>query len=201
MKKRVLLTVFLKSCVLLKTLFYSVFSKYSNCNKKAVCWKNGKCMKNSGLFWTWQNGVFGLFFEVFMVLWFGFCVSGKVAKVFKCLFFPFLGGFCGVGYSCAFGFGRFRCCCGSCFGFLLFRFCFCLFWCCFCFVVGVVLAFSFFGEGLRVRWPTGHLTWPQTLLMFSLFVYVFVFFSFLCFLLFFGGFKGRVRWPKKGHLT
>ena len=50
------------------------------------------------------------------------------------------------------------------------------------------LFFVLFLEGLRVRWggPKGHLTWPKTLL-FSVFV---------LFFLFFGGFKGQVRWPE-----
>ena len=57
-----------------------------------------------------------MFFQVLMLLWFVFCVFGKVAKVLKMFVFPSLGGFCGVAYSCLFGFGRFRCFCGSCFG-------------------------------------------------------------------------------------
>ena len=50
LKKWVLLTVFLKSCVFLKTLFYSVSAKHSFSKTKTVCWKKRKFMKNSGLF-------------------------------------------------------------------------------------------------------------------------------------------------------
>ena len=115
-------------------------------------------------------------FEVLMVLWFVFCVSGIVAKVLNMLVFPSLLGFCVVACSCLFGFGRFRCSVVLVFAFLLFRFCFCLFWlwfalsldCCWI-VVGVVLVLLLFFEG-------------------------FCWFSFL--FLFFGGFKGQVRWPK-----
>ena len=80
-KKWVLLIVFLKSYVLLKTLFYCVFRKHSSCNKKAVCWKNRKYMKIVGCFCTWQNGVFWFVpFEVFMVLWFLFVCLVKLQK-------------------------------------------------------------------------------------------------------------------------
>ena len=81
-----------------------------------------------------------------MLLWFVFCVSGKVARVLKMLVFPKYLGFCGVAYSCLFGFGRFRCFVVLVCVFISFRFCFCLFWLCFCFVVGVLLVlFLFFG--------------------------------------------------------
>ena len=43
-----------------------------------------------------------------MLLWFPFGVSGIVPKVLKMLVFSKLLGFCGVAYSCLFGFGRFR---------------------------------------------------------------------------------------------
>ena len=43
-----------------------------------------------------------------------FCVFGKVAKVLEMLVFPSCWGFCGVAYSCLFGFGRFSCFCGFC---------------------------------------------------------------------------------------
>ena len=52
--------------------------------------------------------------------------------------------------------------------FLLFKFCVCLFWLWFCFVVGLLLVLFFF--------------W---------FCVVFLVFCF------FGGFKGQVRWPKR----
>ena len=75
-KKWVLLTVFLKSCVLLKTLFFSVSEKHSSCNDKTVCWKKKEDLwKIVGCFWTWQNGVFGLFFWGFYGFVLGFlCV-------------------------------------------------------------------------------------------------------------------------------
>ena len=79
--------VFEKLCFL-KTLFYSVSSKHSNCSKKDVCWKTENLLKIVGCFWTWQKGVFCLLFQVFMFLWF-FCVFGKVAKVLNMLFSQF----------------------------------------------------------------------------------------------------------------
>ena len=48
-----------------------------------------------GCFWTWQKGVFCLFFQALMLLWFAFCVSGKVGRVLKFLVFPSFGGFVG----------------------------------------------------------------------------------------------------------
>ena len=80
-----------------------------------------------------------------------FDVSAIVAKVLKMLVFPSFGGFCGVGYSCLSGIGRFRCfgvlvfivfffCLGFvsvfvfCFVFVLLLDCFwCWFLFCFCF--------------------------------------------------------------------
>ena len=56
-KKWVLLTVFVRSCVLLKTQFIVFSATHSNC-KKTACWKARKFMTNSVLFWTWQKGVF-----------------------------------------------------------------------------------------------------------------------------------------------
>ena len=89
-----------------------------------------------------------------MLLWFVFCVSGKVARVLNMLVFPqFWVFFCGVAHSCLFGFGRFRCFCGSCVCVYVFFFCsgfafvcFGLGICCCCcwIVVGVVLAFGGF---------------------------------------------------------
>ena len=208
LKKWVLLTVFLKSCVFLKALFYSVFSK-------TQLFENQNCMlrkkqnflwKNSGLFLKVAKWCFGVcfFFQVFMLLWFVFGVSGTVPKLLKCLSFfsQFFWGFCGVAYSCLFGFRRFRCFCVSCVCFsVLCCFCFCFVcfvfvllldcfgcWFLFCFVLFFVLfvcfcfSFLFFWEGLRVRWggPKGHLTWLQTLLIFFLFCF-FSLPSFLCF--------------------
>ena len=58
LKKWVLLTVFLKSCVLLKTLF-----------SKTACWKNNRnLVKSSGLFLNMAKWCFGgLFFEVLIL--------------------------------------------------------------------------------------------------------------------------------------
>ena len=115
-------------------------------------------MKNSGLFLNMAKGcfLFVSFFQALMSLCF---LSGKLARVLKCLFSPVLG-LCGVASSCLFGFGRFRCFGVSCFVSLFWCwFCFCVF-ALFCFVVGCCcfcfLVFSFFG-GLKgqVRWPEG----------------------------------------------
>ena len=70
-----------------------------------------------GCFRTWQKGCFLLSFGGFNGGVVCFCVFGKVAKVLKCLFFFQFLGFCGVVYSCLFGFGKFRV-------FLCFIFCF-----------------------------------------------------------------------------
>ena len=138
-------------------------------------------MKNSGLFLNMAKWcLLGLFFQVFMLLWFVLGVSGIVPKVLKMLvFFPVLGGFCGVAYSCLFGFGRFRCFCVSCVCFpFLCCFCFCfvcfVLFCCWivlgvgsCFVFWLFFfvfwgLFLFFIFVLKVRCggPKGHLTWP-----------------------------------------
>ena len=159
MKKWVLLTVFLKSCVL--PYFYSVFSKTQLFNSK-ICVLTKKNMKNCGLFWTWQNGVFWVcFFEVLMLLWFVFGVSGIVPEVLKMLVLPFWGAFVGWLILVYLGFGRFSCFCVSCV-------CFCFFLCCFCFCFVCfvfVLLLDCFGVG-------------------SCFVFVFLFFLllFFCFL-------------------
>ena len=94
--------------------------------------------------------------------------------------------------SCLFGFGRFGCFCVSCFAFL-FGVGF-VSVCLLCFVCGWMLLFLF----LFV------FVFSLFVFVFSLFVFVFslfVFFFFVCFcflfsFLFFGGFKGQVRWPK-----
>ena len=57
-KKWVLLTVLLKSCVFWKHYFYSVFSKHSFSKAKPVCWKKGKLWKIEGCFGIWQHGFF-----------------------------------------------------------------------------------------------------------------------------------------------
>ena len=124
-------------------------------------------------------------------------LSGKVARVLKCLLSQFLG-FCGVVSFCLFGFGRFGCV--SCFcGSVWFWFCFCLF-VLFCFCGWMLLSlflfflfcFSAFFGGFKgqVRWPRGS---PHLALKPSLF---FLFLLFFCLFFFFGGFKGQVRWPK-----
>ena len=98
-----------------------------------------------------------------------FCVSAIVPKVLKMFVFPSFGvGFSGVVSSCLFVFGRFGCFCVSYFWFSFWCwFCFYLF-ALFCFVVGCCcFCFSFF------------------LCFFDFFVF-----------LFFGGFKGQVRWPE-----
>ena len=134
-----------------------------------------------GCFWTWQNGVFGVcFFEVLMLL----ClvgVFGIVPEVLKMLvFFQFLG-FCVWFILVYFGFGRFRCFCVSCV-------CFCFLCCfCFCFVCFVLICCWI------VFW-----CWFLVCFCFCFFFFCFfvlVSFVFL-FVLFFGGFKGQVRWPK-----
>ena len=122
----------------------------------------------------WCFGGF-VFVQVLMLLWRLFGGVWHSSTSVKNVCFPSFGGFCGVGYSCLFGFGRFRC-----FGvfvfvflvlFVLVLFLFCLL--CFCFVVGLFLVlvlvlflflffwvfffcflflfFFVFVEGLRVR--------------------------------------------------
>ena len=102
-----------------------------------------------------------------MVLWFVFLCAWYSYKSVKkdCFFCSQFWGFCVVAYSCLFGFGRFRCFCGSCFCFsfvqVLFLFVLALVLLCCWTVVGVVLVlflffvFVFLGgyflEGLRVR--------------------------------------------------
>ena len=135
---------------------------------------------------------FGFVFQVFMLLWFVFGVSGIVPKVLKMfVFFPVLGGFCGVVYSCLLGFGRFRCFCGSCvwfffcsgFVFVCFGFVSVCCWRCSCFLFSLLLflvfCFSFFGgfKG-QVRWPLN----PPYFYLFRFCFLVFVFF--FCFLFF-----------------
>ena len=52
-KKWVLLTVFLKSCALLKTLFVLCFQQNTAVAVKKLYVAKTKIMKSSGLFWTW----------------------------------------------------------------------------------------------------------------------------------------------------
>ena len=95
----------------------------------------------------------GLFFEVLVLLWFVFGVSGKVARSAKnaCLFSQYCWAFVGWLILVYFGFGRFRCFCVSCFCFYFAcSFCFCLcfalflFCCWIVFGVGSCFAFSVF---------------------------------------------------------
>ena len=158
-------------------------------------------------------GLFFLRFNGFVVCF--VCVWGIDAKVLRCVFF----------FPVFWAFVWFRCFCGSCFCFLVFRFVlFVGLW--FCFVAGLLLVlflccffvflfsfflFSFFLfwflEGLRVRWggPKGHLTWPQTLLIFWFLGFAFCFFCFFCFSCvflcfpFFAFSWKNVVPPKKGH--
>ena len=82
-----------------------------------------------------------VFFQALMLLWFVFCVSGKVAQVLNMLIFPNFGGFCGVAYSCYLGFEGLSGFVFLVFVFILFRFCcfVALFWVCCWIVFGVVL--------------------------------------------------------------
>ena len=138
-------------------------------------------MKNSGLFLNMAKWCFlGLFFWGFNVIVVCFwCVWHSSKSVKNACFFPSFLGFCGVAYSCLFGFGRFRCFCVSCVCFF-FLCCFCFCFVCFVFVLLldcfllVLFCFCFF-------------------FFFFLFLFFFVFFFFF---FFFGGFKGQVRWPK-----
>ena len=115
LKKWVWKAVFLKSCVFVKTPFFIVLSaKHCFSKTKTVCWKNRKYMKHSGLFLNMENVFWGFVFSGFNVIVVCFCVSAIVARVLKMIIFPSCLGFCGVAYSCLFGFGRFRCFGGSC---------------------------------------------------------------------------------------
>ena len=118
----------------------------------------------------------GLFFSGFNVIVL-ICLV-KLQKCLKMLVFPSFGGFCGVGYSCLFGFGRFRCLVFLC---LFFFFCFGLFFLV-CFVFVLLL----------------DCFWCWLLFCFCCLFFLFFFFVFCLFLffVFFGGFKGQVRWPK-----
>ena len=61
--------VFEKLCFPENTIFIVFSAKHSFSKQKLYVEKNRKFMKNSGLFWTWQNGVFfwGLFFWGFNI--------------------------------------------------------------------------------------------------------------------------------------
>ena len=97
LKKWVLLTVFLKSCALLKTLVLIVFSAKAQLfrQQKIYVEQNRKFMKNSGLFLNMEKWCFlGLsFFQVFSVIVVCFlcvCHSCKSVKN-ACFFSQFLG--------------------------------------------------------------------------------------------------------------
>ena len=194
-KKWVLLTVILKSCVFFwKHYFYSVFSKTQLFkSKNGMLKKTKKLWKIVGCFWTWQNGVFWVcFFWGFNVIVVCFwCVRHSSRSVKNACFPQFFGLLWGGFFLFIFGFGGFRCFCVSCVCFCfcvafvsvlfaLFLFCcWIVFWCWFLFC----FCFCFF------------------LFFLCFFVLVFLFLIFVV-LFFFGGFKGQLRWPKgPPHLT
>ena len=211
--------VFVKLCFPENTIFIVFSAKHSFSKTKTVCWKNRKFMKNSGLFWTWQNGVLGVcFFVGFNVKKVFWCVWYCFTKVLKILVFPVLGGFSGVDHCCSSGFGRFRCFCvsGVCFSFLSgVCFCFVCFvlglvvgCCCFVFLVFfLVVLCCFVGSGEVARRATSLGPKPSLFYLFwfcfcfsLVLFYFFVFFCFLFVLFFLEGL--RVRWGgPKGHLT
>ena len=181
------------------TVFIVFSAKHSSCNKKLHVEKTENLWKIVACFWTWQKGVFVcFFFQIWMLLWFVFCVSGKVAKVLNMFVFPSLGGFVGwiiLVYLGLEGLGVFV---FLVFVFLLFRFCFFVLfflylfccwmgfgvvWCCSCFVFVFCSSLSFlFVGGLKgqVRWPKGppHLALnPPCFFLFSFFVFFFAFLS------------------------
>ena len=71
-KKWVLLTMFLKSCVFLKTLFLQCFLRNRAFAIQTLYAKNRKLMKNRGLFWNMAKGLFFVcfFFQASMSLCF-----------------------------------------------------------------------------------------------------------------------------------
>ena len=180
LKKWVLLTVFLKSCVSWKHYFYSVFSKTQFFkNKNCMLKKTREFMKNCGLFLNMAKWYFWgvCFFWGFNIKRFVFGVSGIVSKVLKMFVFSqFFGVFLGwliVVHLGLEGLGVFV--------FLVFVFLLCLVFVSVLFALFLVLwldvvvflfvfllVFCFclflfvFLEGLRVMWggPKGHLTWP-----------------------------------------
>ena len=94
--------------------------------------KNRQFMRNGGLFLNMTKRCFCVFLQALMLLWFVFCLSGKVARVLNLLVFPNFGTLWG-GLFLFIWVGRFRCFCVSC---LCFSF---LCWFCFCFVCFVFL--------------------------------------------------------------
>ena len=84
-KKCFSLTVFLKSCALLKTHFYRVFSKHSNCNRKDVClkqtenvWKTVGCFEHGNKMFLF---VFFWGFNGFVCVCVFFFGGGRVLRV------------------------------------------------------------------------------------------------------------------------
>ena len=155
-KKWVLLTVFLKSCVFFfwKHYFKSVFSKTQLFkSKNCMLKKNRKFVKNCGLFWTWAKWCFGgLFFWGFDVI-VVFGVFGIVPEMLKMLvlwggLFFFTLGLEGLGVFVflvlVFVFWCCLCFCLVCFVFVLLLDCF---WCWFLFAL-VFCFFMFFVLGL-----------------------------------------------------
>ena len=115
--------VFAKLFLFSENTIFIVFSaKHSFSKAKLYVEKNRKFMKNSGLFLKMAKWCFlGSFFEVLMLLWFVFGVSGIVPEVSKMLvfFFPVFWAFVGWLILVYFGFGRFRCFCVYFFLFLV----------------------------------------------------------------------------------
>ena len=164
----------------------------------------------------------GLFFEVLILLWFAFGVSGIVSKVLKTLVFPSYLGFSGVAYCCLFGFGRFRCFCVSC---VCFPFLCCFCFCFVCFVIGFVvgcccfgffcvfffcfLLFLFFfvflfcwrvlGSGEVAQRATSLGPKPSLFYFFCFYFFGFCFLLFFCFPVFAFARKNLVFPTKEGH--
>ena len=170
--------VFEKLCFAENTIFIVFSEKHSFSETKYACWTKQKIYEKLWVVFEHGKMVFWgfLFFEVLMLLWCLFGVSGIVPKVFKMLVFPhFVGAF--VGWVIFVYLGL------EVLGVLVFL---CLF---FFFCVGFVsVLFALFLFSCWIVFGVG-----------SCFVFVFYFigaFVFCLFLFFFGGFKGQVRWPK-----
>ena len=148
-------------------------------------------MKNSGLFLNMAKWCFCLFFEVLMVLWFCFRVSGIVATVLKMLVFfsQFFGLLCG-GLFLFIWVWKVYVFCGSCFcvsfAQVLFLFVLALVLFCCWIVVGVVIALC--------------LLFCCFFVLFFVLFFVFLFCFCFCFCLEGlrvkrGGPKGHLAWP------
>ena len=82
----------LESCVFWNTIFIVFSAKHSFSKTKTVCWKKQKIYENIGLFLNMAKWCFGgLSFEVLMLLWFVFGVSGIVPEVLEMRVFQFWG--------------------------------------------------------------------------------------------------------------